>query len=99
MRKCSLEIFASSPAPRSSTNFFAAYNRAPQISIKKSTPGNVQLDLTTGDRTDAVLQGTTKLVNSAWTDLQTYGPGLGLGFGQTEIVPMQSKQFFRMVAH
>lgn len=75
--------------------FFAAYNRAPVVSIKKGTPGNVQLDLTTGDRTDAVLQGTTNLVNSAWTDLQTYGPG----FGQTLIVPVQSKQFFRMVAH
>jgi len=75
--------------------FFAVYNRAPKVSIKKGTPGNMQLDITTGDRNDAVLQGTTNLVNSAWTDLQTYGPG----FGQTLIVPMQSRQFFRMVAH
>jgi len=75
--------------------FFAAYNRAPQISIKKSTPGNIELDLTTGDTTDALLLGTTNLASSVWNTLQTYGPG----FPQTLIMPTTPPaQFFRMEA-
>ena len=66
--------------------FFAAFDRAPQLQIINSTPGNVEIDLTTGDRTDAVLQGATSLKNPVWTDLQTYGPG----FSQSMILPSTS---------
>ena len=76
--------------------FFAAYTRAPQLQIKKATLGNVQIDLTTGDRSDAVLQGSTDLLNPAWIDLGTYAPG----FPQTVLIPATSPdQFFRVVAH
>jgi hypothetical protein len=79
--------------------FFAAYNRAPQISIKKSTPGNVQIDLTTGDRTDAVLQGTTNLTSPVWSDIATYGQGSGVGFPQSQVLPATPpQQFFRVKA-
>jgi hypothetical protein len=75
--------------------FFAAYNRAPQISIKKNTPGNVQLDLTTGDRTNALLLGTTNIASSVWNVLQTYGPG----FPQSLVLPATPpQQFFRVEA-
>jgi hypothetical protein len=75
--------------------FFAAYNRAPQISIKRSTPGNIELDLTTSDTTDALLLGTTNLATSVWNVLQTYGPG----FPQSLILPATPPaQFFRVEA-
>jgi hypothetical protein len=75
--------------------YFAAYNRAPQLSIKKSTPGNVQLDLTTGDRTGALLLGTTNLASSVWNTLQTFGPG----FPQSVVLPATPPaQFFRVEA-
>jgi hypothetical protein len=75
--------------------FFAAYNRAPQISIKRSTPGNIELDLTTSDTTDALLLGTTNLASSVWNTLQTYGPG----FPQSLILPATPpQQFFRVEA-
>ena len=76
--------------------FFAAYTRAPQLQIKKATLGKVQIDLTAGDRADAMLQGTTNLLNSVWTDLGTYAPG----FPRTVIIPTTTpNQFFRVVAH
>src|ERR1022692_4698811 len=76
--------------------FFAAFSRAPQILIKKSTPGNVQIDLTTGDRTDAVLQGTTNLASPVWSDIQAYGPGSPV----SQVVPTTSpQQFFRVITH
>ncbi len=77
--------------------FFAAFNRTPQISIKKSTSGNAQLNFTTGDRNDAVLQGNTDLTTpNNWTDLQTFGPG----FSQSMQIPTtQPHQFFRVVTH
>jgi hypothetical protein len=75
--------------------FFAAYNRAPQLSIKKGTPGNVQLDLTTGDRASALLLGTTNLASSVWNTLQTFGPG----FPQSVVLPATPpQQFFRAEA-
>jgi hypothetical protein len=75
--------------------FFAAYNRAPQLSIKKSTPGNIELDLTTGDRAGALLLGTTNLASSVWNTLQTFGPG----FPQSVVLPTTPPhQFFRVEA-
>jgi len=75
--------------------FFAAYQRAPQLSIKNSTPGNVELDFTTGDRADAVLLGTTNLNSAVWNVLQTYGPG----FAQSLIVPATPpSQFYQVGA-
>ena len=79
--------------------FFAAYNRAPQLSIKKSTPGNIELDFTTGDTTDALLLGTTNLASSVWNVLQTYGQGSGVGFPQSQVLPATPPaQFFRVEA-
>jgi len=76
--------------------FFAAFERAPQLQINNSTPGSVQIDLTTGDRADAVLQGATHLANPDWTDLQTYAPG----YPQSVILPTPlPQQSFRVVAH
>jgi hypothetical protein len=75
--------------------FFAAYNRAPQLSIKKSTPGNIELDLTTGDRAGALLLGTTNLASSVWNVLQTFGPG----FPVSVVLPAPPpQQFFRAEA-
>ena len=75
--------------------FFAAYSRAPQLSIKKSPPGNIQLDLTTGDRAGALLLGTTNLASSVWNTLQTFGPG----FPQSVVLPATPpQQFFRVEA-
>jgi hypothetical protein len=75
--------------------FFAAFKRAPQLQINNSTPGNVEIDLTTGDRNDAVLQGATHLKNPDWTDLQTFGPG----FPQSVVLPgTLPLQFFRVKA-
>jgi trimeric autotransporter adhesin len=77
------------------SGFFAVFNRTPQLLIKRSTPGNIQIDFTTGDRADAVLQGTTNLGGSVWTDIATYGPG----FPQSAVLPTTSpRQFFRVVA-
>ena len=79
--------------------FFAAYNRAPQLSIKKSAPGNIELDFTTGDTTDALLLGTTNLASSVWNVLQTYGQGSGVGFPQSQVLPATPPaQFFRVEA-
>ena len=73
--------------------FFAAFDRTSQLQINNSTPGNIQINLTTGDRTDAVLQGATSLKNPVWTDLQTYDPG----FPQSVILPgTLPQQFFRV---
>jgi trimeric autotransporter adhesin len=75
--------------------FFAVFNRTPQLLIKRSTPGNIQIDFTTGDRADAVLQGTTNLAGSVWTDIATYGPG----FPQSAVLPTTlPRQLFRVVA-
>jgi hypothetical protein len=91
----SFRIFGQSPTNQPN-GFFAAFSRAPQMAIKKSTPGNVQLDFTTGDRTDAVLQSTTNLVNAVWTDVQAYGPGSP----QSIVVPTAPPtQLFRVITH
>jgi trimeric autotransporter adhesin len=75
--------------------FFAAFDRTPQMQAQNSTPGNLQINFTTGDRTDAVLQGATSLKNPVWTDLQTYDPG----FPQSTVLPSTSpQQFFRVKA-
>ncbi len=75
--------------------FFAAFDRTPQMQAQNSTPGNLQINFTTGDRTDAVLQGATSLKNPVWTDLQTYDPG----FPQSMVLPSTSpQQFFRVKA-
>ena len=72
--------------------FFAAFQRAPQLQLIKSTPGNIEIDFTTGDRTDAVLQGATTLQSPVWTDLQTFNPG----FPQSVILPgTLPQQYFR----
>jgi hypothetical protein len=73
--------------------FFAAFERSPQIQINSSASDNVQINFTTGDRNDAVLQGTTNLKNPVWTDLQTNGPG----FPQSAVITsVQPQQFFRV---
>jgi trimeric autotransporter adhesin len=75
--------------------FFAAFDRSPQIQAQSSTPGNIQINLTTGDRTDAVLQGAMSLKKPVWTDLQTYDPG----FPQSVLLPSTSpQQYFRVKA-
>jgi hypothetical protein len=75
--------------------FFVVYDRAPAISIKRSILGNIELDMTTGDRSEAILQGATSLNSPAWNTLQTYGAG----FSQTLIMPATPPyQFFRMRA-
>ena len=75
--------------------FFTAFDRAPQLLTKRSTPGNIEIDFTTGDRAGAVLQGTPGLANPAWTDITTYGPG----FPQSAVLPTTSpSQYFRVVA-
>ena len=86
--------FGQSPTNRV-FGFFAAFDRTPQMQAQSSTPGNIQINFTTGDRTDAVLQGATSLKSPVWTDLQTYGPG----FPQSVVLPSISpQQFFRVKA-
>lgn len=76
--------------------FFAAFLRAPQMQINSNPSGGVQIAITTGDRTDAVLQGATRLKNPDWTNLQTFDPG----FPETTIISnMLPQQFFRVAAH
>jgi hypothetical protein len=75
--------------------FFAAFDRTSQMQVQSSTPGNIQINFTTGDFNEAVLQGTTSLKNPVWTDLQTFAPG----FPQSVILPDTSpQQFFRVKA-
>ena len=75
--------------------FFAAFDRKSQMQAQNSTSGNIQINFTTGDRTDAVLQEATSLKNPVWTDLQTYDPG----FPQSMVLPSTSpQQFFRVKA-
>jgi len=75
--------------------FFAVFERTPQTTISKSG-GNVQIVTTTGDRTDAVLQGTTNLVSSVWTNIDT---NTNPGFSWTTSLPITPpRQFFRVVA-
>ncbi len=59
-------------------------------------PAVFQINLTTGDRTDAVLQKATNLVNSVWTDVQTFDPGFPQSVILNGTLP---QQFFRVVAH
>jgi trimeric autotransporter adhesin len=83
-----------SPTNRVS-GFFAAFDRTPQMQVQSSTPSNIQINFTTGDLNEAVLQGATSLKNPVWTDLQTYGPG----FPQSVVQPSTSpQQFFRVKA-
>jgi hypothetical protein len=84
-------------APTNLVNgYFAAFSRSPQMSIKRSSPGNVEIDFTTSDRADAVLQGSTGIAGSGWTDIATYGSG----FPQSTILPDTAPhQFFRVVTH
>jgi hypothetical protein len=76
------------------TGFFAAFSRAPQVAVSGNGAG-VQIVSTTGDRTDAVLQGTPRLPASTWTNIATNSPG----FVWTNVVPAGSpQQFFRVIA-
>src|ERR1039458_4101739 len=87
-------FFGQSPTNQAN-GFFAAFERSPQTTISKSG-GNVQIVTTTGDRTDAVLQGTPSLGNSVWTSIDTNSTP---GFSWTKTLPATSpRQFFRVVA-
>jgi hypothetical protein len=86
--------FGQSPTNRV-YGFFAAFERSPQMQVQSSTPGNIQINFTTGDRTDAVLQGATSIANPVWTGLQTYSPG----FPQSVVIQSTlPQQFFRVAA-
>ena len=88
-----VSVFLGQSPTNQAVGFFAAFQRAPQLQIIKSTPGNVEIDLTTGDGNDAVLQGATSLKSPVWTDLQTFDPG----FPQSAILPgTLPQQFFRV---
>jgi trimeric autotransporter adhesin len=77
------------------SGFFAAFQRTPQTSIAKSG-ANVQIITTTGDRTDAVLQGSPSLSAPAWSSIQTNSTP---GFSWTLSVPVTPPQrYFRVVA-
>jgi hypothetical protein len=75
--------------------FFAVFERTPQTTISRSG-SNVQIVTTTGDRTDAVLQGTPSLASPVWTDIVTNDTP---GFPWTNSFPITPpQQYFRVVA-
>jgi trimeric autotransporter adhesin len=75
--------------------FFAAFQRTPQTIISKSG-ANVQIVTTTGDRTDAVLQGSPSPSSPVWTSIATNNTP---GFPWTQLVPVTPPQrYFRVVA-
>jgi hypothetical protein len=77
------------------TGFFAAFQRTPQTTIARSG-ANVQIFTTTGDRTDAVLQGTPSLGSPVWTSIDT---NTSPGFSWTTSLPATPPQrYFRVVA-
>jgi hypothetical protein len=56
--------------------FFAPFSRAPQFqSVTLSDPSTLQTVLTTGDRTDVVIQWTSDLGTGIWTSVATNSPG------------------------
>jgi len=74
--------------------FFAAFQRAPQMSILGSG-GNFEIVTSTGDRTDAVLQAASTLTSPTWIDIATNAPG----FWCTNVIRATSPQeYFRVIS-
>jgi len=78
------------------SGFFAAFSRAPQFfGATVIDPSTVQFSLTTGDRTDVVLQWSPDLKSGVWTNINTNSPGFNWTF-QVDLSDPQG--FLRAVA-
>ena len=76
--------------------FFAAFSRAPRFfGTTEIDPSTIQFSLTTGDRTDIVLQWNPDLKTSNWVNINTNTPGFNWTF-QISLTGPQG--FFRAVA-